>query len=54
MITDTVDDIFSTVGIPDDTSERFLTSAMFGGFMSKNRMAARALLRAVAIGCRIS
>src|SRR6266436_3867845 len=31
-----------------------LASSRFGGFISKKRIPARALLRAVAIGCRIS
>src|SRR5215510_2689085 len=31
-----------------------IVSSRFGGFSSKKRMPARALLRAVAMGCRIS
>jgi hypothetical protein len=37
-----------------DSHEGSLASSRFGGFISKNRIPARALLRAVAIGCRIS
>ena len=54
MITDAVNDIFAAVGIPDDTSERFLDFGHIWRAHSKKRIAARALLRAVAIGCRIS
>ena len=53
MITDAVDDFSGSVGIPDDTGERFPDLPGPAGSVQK-RMAARALLRAVAIGCRIS
>ena len=48
------DDIPGSVRVPDNTIEASLASPTFGGSISRKRIPARALLRAVAIGCKIS
>ena len=54
MITDTVDDFPGSTGIVDDTGERFPDFTQIRPVLSKKRMAAQALLRAVTIGWVIS
>ncbi len=50
VIAHATDDILRSIGIPDNAGERLHDFGRFGGLISKKRMPARALLRAVAIG----
>ena len=54
LITDPVDDISGSIGIVYDTGKRFPDFPQIWWRLSREFMAARALLRAVAIGCVIS
>ena len=54
VVTHPIDDLRSSIGIADDTAERFLDLAQIRQLLVQKFRAALALLRAVAIGCLIS